>query len=263
MGAWAKALIKASCAGWLAACAGIPSPIPVAEPAARNQTAYAEPEARNYTAYVVSHGWHTGVVLDRSALAESGLLPEVAHFPDARFLEFGWGDRDFYMTPDKTIWITLKAALAPTSAVMHVAPLDRPPREASRRVVRLAISEASLRRLVHGVSASFDRPEGGAAEPIEPGLRPGSRFYLAEGRFHLFNNCNTWTARVLAAAGADISPTGVVTAQTLMRQVREAKTTRWRRDLVEYAAPQVRETPAPFSSALRQALAGGRRTSSG
>ena len=52
-----------------------------------------------------------------------------------------------------------------------------------------------------------------------PGEGAG-RFYAAQGRFHLGNTCNTWTARMLRAAGVDIDPGGVVTAGDLMGRLR-------------------------------------------
>jgi uncharacterized protein (TIGR02117 family) len=182
----------------------------------------AAPAGRDHVVHVVDRGWHTGLVIDRAALIPGGRLPEAAAFPDARRLEFGWGDRDFYMTPEETLWMTLKAALAPTPAVMHVAPV-RAPADASADAVRLVLSEREHRRLVRAVSASFDRSGAGRAQPLGPGLGPGSRFYAAKGRFHILNTCNTWTARVLEAAGLSIAPQGVVTASTLMRRLREAK----------------------------------------
>lgn len=208
----AGAAVLALCAAAISACADPPPDVPVASPA-----------AQAHAAHVVSNGWHTGIVIDRASLAASGLPPEAVDFPDAPFLEFGWGDRDFYMAVDETLWITLKAALVPTPAVMHVAALERPPEpSASVTVVRLSFSEPALQRLIGAVSASFDRSEGGAAMPIGPGRYGDGRFYPATGRFHLLDNCNTWTARVLSEAGVPISPAGVVTARTLMHRVQKA-----------------------------------------
>ena len=209
----ARALIGAFCGVVIVACAA-PLPESPARPAG---------EERGHAVHVVSHGWHSGIVVDRAFADASGLLPEAADFPDARFLEFGWGDRDFYMATEESPWLALKAALAPTPAVMHVAALARPPvPSASVAVVRLPMSEPALRQLIGAVSASFDRPEGGPAAPLGPGLQADSRFYPATGQFHLFETCNTWTARMLSEAGVPISAAGVVTAPALMRRVRAA-----------------------------------------
>ncbi|WP_442976535.1 DUF2459 domain-containing protein [Rubrimonas sp.] len=88
-------------------------------------------------------------------------------------------------------------------------------------MVTLGLSDDALRRLVQAVSDSFDRAAGDAA--ILPGRGAVDRFYLAHGEFRLRNTCNTWTARVLASAGADIDPAGVVTADTLMRRTRASR----------------------------------------
>lgn len=238
----AGAAILALCAAVISACADTSPDVPVAPRLTSADVAH-----------VVSNGWHTGIVIDRASLEASGLPPEAADFPDAPFLEFGWGDRDFYMGLDETLWTTLKAALVPTPAVMHVAALERPPApSATVTVVRLSLSEPSLLRLIDAVSASFDRAEGGAAMPIGRGRYGESRFYPATGRFHLLDNCNTWTARVLSEAGVPVSPAGVVTAQTLMRRVRDAASRPASRSLAadrSTAASAAAPTPSPPETA--------------
>lgn len=199
-----------ACAGWLAACAPNPQPLLVDE---------GEPA---HTIYVFSNGWHTSIVLSRDALAP-GSIPEAADFPQAAFLEFGWGDREYYPSPRPTMGMALAAALTPTPAVMHLAGLPRPPQELYRKaeVLALRLSAEALGRLIARIDASFDRPQGGRAETVAQGLYQDSWFYAAHGRFHLFNTCNTWTARMLSAAGVGVSPSGVMTADDLMRRLRD------------------------------------------
>ncbi|MCY3733458.1 MAG: DUF2459 domain-containing protein, partial [Chloroflexi bacterium] len=157
-------------------------------------------------------------------LARTGLLPESADFPGAAFFEFGWGDRVYYPAKEKTIGMTLSAALVPTPAVMHMAGLAAAPRDgsSSREVVAVPLTEAGFLNLVEALAAEFERPAGGRAVSVSRGLYPGSRFYNARGEFHLFNTCNTWTARMLRAAGLSISPSGIVTADGLMARLRAA-----------------------------------------
>lgn len=212
------ALTAALCAVFLAGCASDPPlpPLPAPDAGPREQSVH-----------VASNGWHATLVLPREAVVASGLLPEAEHFPDAAFLEFGWGDRVYFPAEEKTIGMTLDAALVPTPAVMHVAGLSAPPSvpedgDADAGVIELALTETEQLRLLESVTADFERVQGGPAEPSSEGLSPGSRFYDARGEFHLFNTCNTWTARKLRAAGLDVSPSGVVTAGELMGRVREA-----------------------------------------
>jgi len=198
------------CLGWLAACASGPPPPP-------------DPGPPAHEIHVVRHGWHTGLVVDRAALAGTGLVPEVADFPQARFLEFGWGDRRFYTAPSPTALMALRAALVPTDAVLHVTPASPPQGGAtSPDTMALAVPEVTFRRLATSLAMAFDRPSGGRAEPLAPAAPIAGRFYPARGTFHVFNTCNTWVVRRLAMAGVDVAPVGVLTAGEAMRRVREA-----------------------------------------
>ena len=181
------------------------------------------PEAPlSHTVRVISNGWHTGIVVRRAGLPR-GRVPEAVGFAGARFLEFGWGDRAYYPSPRPGLGTTLAAALVPTPAVMHLAGLEAPPEDLypQSEVLALRLGAAVFERLMAEIDASFERPDGVRAEAVAPGLYRDSRFYPARGRFHLFNTCNTWIARMLAAAGVEISPSGVVTAEHLMSRLRD------------------------------------------
>lgn len=201
------ALAWLACVGWLSACTA-ETPLPPAEDG-----------PRIHAVRVLSNGWHTAIVVPRPPLATTGLLPEADDFPDAGFLEFGWGDRVYYPARKKTLGMALAAALSATPAVMHMAGLARAPEpgHAGSEVVVVALTESGFRHLVGAIAGDFKRPK-----PIARGLYPDSNFYDARGTFHLFNTCNTWTARMLRAAGVDLSPSGVITANQLMARLRAA-----------------------------------------
>ncbi len=173
------------------------------------------------TVLVTSNGWHSGVVVRRAAIAETG-IPEVADFPAASWLEFGWGDAEYYPNPRATAGLALFAAF-PGPAVLHVSGLAAHPAQVfpSVEVFTLALLPDQHDRLVAALAASFARAGAPRAAPLPtPGLYPFSRFYPATGRFHAFNTCNTWTAGILAAAGLSISASGVQTASDLTDRVR-------------------------------------------
>ena len=209
---WLLGPALALCAILLATCETAPPPI------APNDG------PRPYPIQVASNGWHTAIVVPAPALEATGLLPEAADFPGAAFLEFGWGDRVYYPAQEKTVGMALSAALVPTPAVMHMAGLAAAPRAggSGREVVSVALTEAGFLNLVEALAAEFERPAGGRAASVARGLYPGSRFYNALGEFHLFNTCNTWTSRMLRAAGVALSPSGIVTADGLMARLRAA-----------------------------------------
>src|SRR4030043_1972694 len=77
------------------------------------------------TIYVVSHGWHTGLVLNTADITDQQrLVPEF--FKKSKSIEFGWGDEEFYKSKEFSLWITVKAAILPTPAVLHLVDLRFP-----------------------------------------------------------------------------------------------------------------------------------------
>ncbi|MFN0042055.1 MAG: DUF2459 domain-containing protein [Alphaproteobacteria bacterium] len=170
--------------------------------------------------FVTSNGWHSGIVVARSAVSLA-VLPEAADFPEATYLEFGWGDADYYPAPRPTFGLALLAAL-PGPAVIHLSGLADHPAKIFPTVTLLAVplSDGGLERLITHLAASFDRAGAVRVKPSARGLYSFSQFYPATGKFHLFNTCNTWTARALAAAGLAIDPDGVQTAAELVTRVR-------------------------------------------
>lgn len=202
-----RRLLRLAPALFLAACASTAA-APRAGPA---------PPA-DETVYLIAGGWHTEIGLSRAAAHD---LPDVlaAQFADARYLVFGWGERDYYMAPNPGLGDVLRA-LAPGPAVTLVIPLAAPPTQVfgAGNVLALPVSEAGLARLSAFLSASIAKDRGGEPERIAPGPDPGSVFYAATGTYDLAHNCNTWTAEALEAAGLPVSAAGVVFAGQVLRQ---------------------------------------------
>ncbi len=188
------------------------APAPAAAPAAAGVVAI----------FVVSNGWHTEIVVPRAALPE-GAIPEAADFPHAAYLGFGWGHAEYYPNPDPGIGLKLKAALFPAPAVLHLTGLEIDPRQAYRQIdmAPVALGADGLSRLVRYLDASFARGGNARARSVAPGLYDVSLFYPATGTFSApTNNCNTWTAGALAAAGLPIDPAGIVRAEDVMERLR-------------------------------------------
>lgn len=180
-------------------------------------------DAAAATVHVVSNGWHTGLIVARADIPDDR-IPELADLGDVAYVEFGWGDRDYYPNPRPTWDMALAAALTPSPSVIHVAGLTLPPERArpGSELIALTVSADGLDALIDGLDATFDRPADGPVQSVARGLYADSRFYPAVGSFHLFNTCNTWIARLLAGAGVDIAPEGVITAEDLMSRLRDA-----------------------------------------
>lgn len=171
------------------------------------------------TVLVVSRSWHSSVVLARADLP-AGVIPESADFPQSRFLEFGWGDEEYYQAAAPTIMMTLRAALWPTPSVLLVEAFDARPaaRYPDADIVELRIEAKDYAALIDFIDRSFDRGNRGR----DPGPTTGRRFYPANGDFHLLQTCNTWVAKALRAGGLDIDVGRAKLARSLMVQVRSA-----------------------------------------
>lgn len=174
------------------------------------------------TIYVTSNGWHSAIVVPRAEIPPS-MIPEAADFPEAVLLSFGWGDAEYFPTPDAGIGTMLSAALTPTPAVVHLSALDMHPQRffPSAEVAEIALSREGFESLLVYLHESFDRAGAQRAHSSAPGLYRFSLFYPATGEFHLFNTCNTWTARSLEVAGVPIGSSGILRAEDLMAELEQ------------------------------------------
>lgn len=175
------------------------------------------------TFYVVNHGLHTGLVIARPDLLQ--VLPALAEaFGDGDFVEFGWGDEDFYRAPQATLGLALRALFRSTAAVLHVVKIAGDPRRrfAASEVIEVRVTADGYRQLLAFVAGTFTRSAAGALAALGPGQYGESRFYQAEGSYSLVYTCNTWVAEALAVSGCAVSPTAVVTAGNVMSQLRQA-----------------------------------------
>jgi uncharacterized protein (TIGR02117 family) len=176
------------------------------------------------TVYVVSHGWHTGLVVPARAIQQQ--FPELrTRFGNTPFLEFGWGDRDFYQAEEITTGLTLKAIFWPTESVIHVVAVPEKADEyfSASRVEKLCLSDGEYASLRRFIANSFHENEHGKLFALNEGLYGDSQFYKGTGRFYLMNTCNKWTAKGLKSAGLDVSAMFKLTAGSVIGAVQKLK----------------------------------------
>jgi uncharacterized protein (TIGR02117 family) len=173
------------------------------------------------TVYLVAHGWHAGIVFEREREPVRG-WPLADDFPDAEYLEVGWGDKDFYQTRDPHWALAAKAVLLPTASVLHVAGFNGAVADEfpASEILSIRLSPEAFEQLSRHVADSIATDTAGQVEALGPGLYGQSRFYLSRDTYHAFNTCNLWTARALRAAGCPVAPARAITVDDLLRQVR-------------------------------------------
>jgi uncharacterized protein (TIGR02117 family) len=181
---------------------------------------YQEAPGDGITICVIAPGWHTEIALPVHAIHDP-LRAVTTDFPGARYLTFGWGDRNYYMARAPTVGDAM-SALFPGPAVLLVTPLYLPPRDSrsGAQVFELGLSPAGLDRLSGYLWTAFERSADGTTRRLAAGPGPGSVFYAATGTYSSSYTCNTWTAEGLRVGGVPVTPTGVVFAGQLTDQLR-------------------------------------------
>ncbi len=173
-------------------------------------------------AFLVSHGWHVGIAVERVDVSIA-IWPESGDLGRFRYVEVGWGDGAFYPAVPGTMGLALKAAFSSESSVLHVAAFDAPVTEffAGSTIIEVPLSPRGFDALSQFIHASYARDAAGHPRVVAPGLYGHARFYRATGRYRLFDNSNTWTARALRAAGCPIDPAEAITAASVLDAARK------------------------------------------
>ena len=177
--------------------------------------------ARSIAVHVVSHGWHTGVVVPAHELNRT--IPELAaRFGGApAFYEIGWGDAGFYPAQDITAGMAVRALFWSSGTVLHVSAVPASPKESfpGSQIVSFCVSRGEIDALNRFISASFSRDGRGRLQALARGIYGDSQFYDASGRYSAVNTCNTWTAKGLLGAGFEPDPAWMPTARGVMRHL--------------------------------------------
>jgi uncharacterized protein (TIGR02117 family) len=213
--------------------------------------------------HVVSHGYHSGLLLPRRMLLEAagrlgltGLAHVAGRFPAFERLELGWGDERFYRevptAAGLTIAMAARALLRPgNSSVLHVVGVGADPRAAFPHsdLLRLPLGAAGFDRMLERLEGSL-ASVGGMPQELGPGLYGSSLFYRATGTFNLLNVCNHWVADLLDAAGVPTAPVAAILPAGLLLDLE------WRSGLARL--PPRRLASQPRGRALATDAAGSR-----
>ena len=162
--------------------------------------------------YIVEGAIHTGVLLPmqlispqlRSFIVEGGL--------NFNYVEFGWGDREFFLNvpemKDLTLPIFITSLFLPSSSVMHVTQYQNLPKNAYK-LSDVKVTPMQLNIILNIIEDSFklekSRPIKIQIKGYYNSTQVKDSFYEANGSYHMFNTCNMWTARVLFEAGIKTS----------------------------------------------------------
>jgi uncharacterized protein (TIGR02117 family) len=171
--------------------------------------------------FVVHDKWHAAIVVSKNDIS-AGAIPELTHFPRAQYIEFSWGDADFFPAAERRVSLALKAAFLSRGSVLHLVGFNGPIKEMypGAQVIEIALSDTAFSNLVNFLAEEFKRDGSGVAAEPSPGLSARSRFFPANSKFSVFRTCNAWVAEAFVAAGLPLRPRLVFTAGDLAVQLR-------------------------------------------
>jgi uncharacterized protein (TIGR02117 family) len=203
LAAWLVCLVLADCA----------APVPPAELTAGPKTE---------TIYLVERGWHTDIGLQATQVGDT-LSQLRTTFPGVGTLVIGFGQRAYLLHRDHDVRDML-AALVPGAGALLVTALRDTPQTAfpAGDVVVLHVSARGLARLIDFIAGSFELAPDHGLHAIAVGPYPGSLFYGSTRTYSGGYTCNTWTAEALQTAGLPVHAAGVVFADEVADQARQA-----------------------------------------
>lgn len=186
---------------WLFIAAATPTPGRVNLP---------ELPSGTHRVWVVGYGYHTAIFIQQPAGWKLG----PPGFEEAPFVEFGWGDKGWFMDSDMSVPSGLNALFAPSKSVYYVAGYDKPPHEAwpGLPLRWRDFSADELSSLAHSLEQSALRSsDGSRPEAYAQTSDYAGRFYPGREYYICWHSCNHWTIETLRRAGQRVSELGVVT----------------------------------------------------
>ncbi|WP_235425717.1 DUF2459 domain-containing protein [Cellvibrio mixtus] len=171
--------------------------------------------------YFIYREWHTSILLPANMVrSHSKVIGHEA--AGQQFVRIGWGDGDYFTGKSKSFGTATRALFISRYSALQVltytqAPFNEIPAETR---VPIAITDKGLRQLIRYIDNSFVRDDKGQLIPLPAYGEGVGHFYLAEGEYGLFSNCNTWSSRALQAAGLPVRSRLQLTAQSVFEQAR-------------------------------------------
>jgi hypothetical protein len=194
----------------------------------------AAPAAITRTIVVSVDTWHAMIALPAAPAEGPGAAAP------ARFEEWGYAERGWYLEGRHGSGGALRAMLWPSPGVVEVTRSDRlwaertpdPPAD----TFTFALTEIGYRRL-------REHLRGTIADPAPVATAGASRFYAAVENYSLFHTCHQYAAHTLRAAGLPLTPSLALSRGTFAAQLRRAERMAVAGDRTAAGKPSARRTP--------------------
>jgi hypothetical protein len=208
-------LLAAAAMLGLAACSS--APVETAAPAA------GQAQVQPAGLYILRRGRHTDVVIE-AAQVRGPLAALKKEFPDARYLVFGFGDRQYMLATHKNLFHALLAPL-PGAGIMLVSGIQGTPAQVygADHLAALSLRQDQLDAVEGFVWSSLQPSADGVVSPYLQGTYAGNIYYASSKTYYGFYTCNTWTAEALQAGGFPVHSDGVLFSGQVWDQLQNLK----------------------------------------
>ncbi|WP_375562619.1 DUF2459 domain-containing protein [Bernardetia sp. OM2101] len=161
--------------------------------------------------YVTSNGFHTDIVIPIQSetiffktLSQDSLINSYFTNPiPYKWLSIGWGDKGFYNDSYNgnfpSVSSCLNAALLPSETLMHLDFYRNNLRE-GENCKKITLKKDEYQSLLQHIESSFRTVREDTESKIpkfvrlpQKGYSNSDYFFEAEGSYHLFYTCNSWT----------------------------------------------------------------------
>lgn len=155
------------------------------------------------TMFVRTNGVHTDVCFPVESVYYNwkGFV-STTDFPENKsfdYISIGWGDKGFFL--DTPTWAELKTSTAlkavflPSSTAMHVAYSEKP--SENQACIAVNITKKQYLKMIALIKSTFETKKNKVILIQGKGYSKKDNFYEANGSYHLFKTCNSWTNEVL------------------------------------------------------------------
>lgn len=187
-----------------------------------------------YKVYISSDGFHTNFFIPVETAIFNWRtqfnLDQIANrsSQNYRYLQFGWGDRRFYIETPTWEQVQLSNALRAlfywqNDSALFIKGHPTLPQLPSEQMQCVKLSEPHYLALMQFIQTTFKAGNWAQPHRLASGQDQASGFFAADGYYSIFNTCNSWTANGLRAAHVN-TPLWAGLAQPVMMQLRNGCT---------------------------------------
>lgn len=180
-----------------------------------------------FTVYVTGDKLHTNFIVpaQNPFVDWQQLINLTPEQPDRQYtyLQFGWGDRIFYVETPSWDQVSLASALRSlvlqNPAALYVRGHTQVPHLAGETLKCVRLGPKDYRALSEFLAAGFARDEAGNPQRLKGEHLGAGQFYAATGRYSMLRTCNSWIADGLRAANVN-TPIWAGLAPAVLHQLR-------------------------------------------